>query len=256
MVDSKLPLDLGGLRFGVTDSAGVQWHWRSLTGWWSAAAVDAQVEPYATADGGVAAGRFPMRPRQMTLVGAVRCPTPDLFSDAMDRVSVAVGDAMEARTPLVVWETSPKQTSVRASSLDLDPVDDQAFTFAATLIAEDPRKYSLELTDLSTGLPAAGRVRRYPRRYPLRYEESATAVARGSVEVVNRGTVSAPVESRVGGPLPAGWRVENTTSGLGLTVNRALTASEGAVVDHAGHTVLIGARRDVMAGPRLVAADA
>jgi len=188
-----LQATLGTLRLGAVDSTGVAWFLQSLEGWDSPESRSEFTD--REGDHGAWASPVYLGSRPLTLSGTIIAPTRDFLEAAMDRLRVASG---LTDTVLTVWETVPKQTTVRRSGKPLmQYVTDTVATYSVMVTAADPRRYSTSLQSETTQLPSSSGGLTPPVTPPL--TSTAVTVA-GEITADNDGTFETRAIFTVTGP--------------------------------------------------------
>lgn len=230
-----LRASLGTVDLGAVDADGTAWFLQTLEGWDSP---DVRAEfTDREADHGAWASPVYLGSRPVTLAGTIVAPSRALLESAMDRLRAA---AALTDTVLTVWETVPKQATVRRSGKLLTQyVTDTTATYSVMVTAADPRRYSTTAQSGTTGLPATTGGLAFPAAFPLTF--SATSVS-GQINAVNSGsadtrpvlTITGPVVAPVIAALYPDGTVRQLIYALDLVTGDVLT------IDTDAHTVLLG----------------
>jgi len=184
---------LGTLRLGAVDSSGVAWFLQSLEGWDSPESRSEFTD--REGDHGAWASPVYLGSRPVTLSGTIVAPSRDVLDGAMDRLRVAAG---LTDTALTVWESVPKQSTVRRSGKPLmQYVTDTVATYSVMVTAADPRRYSTSLQSETTQLPSSSGGLTPPVTPPL--TSTAVTVA-GEITADNEGTFETRAIFTVTGP--------------------------------------------------------
>ncbi|MGM9380348.1 phage distal tail protein [Streptomyces antibioticus] len=229
-----LSATLGGVSLGAVDVDGVAWYLQTLDGWDSAEARSEFTD--REGDHGAWAAPVYLGSRPITLGGTIVAPSQPLLEQAMDQLLVAAG---LTDTTLTVWETIPKQATVRRSGKPLTQyVTERIATFSVMVTAADPRRYDVTLSSESTGLPNLTGGLTFPATFPVSFATSGTpgqltAVNSGSFETRPLLTVAGPVVApRVSALYPDG-------SVRQLAYSQDLDTGEVLIIDTDAHTVVI-----------------
>lgn len=225
---------IGALNLNAVDEFGVQWVTdKDGVKGWGAPQGTLEVVQKVRQSGGWAGLSF-SKSRPMVLSGTTIAPTPDLASDALDRLNDAC--SLDDTLLTVVESGRARWCTVRRDG-DVIPVwlNDIAFTWSVQVVAPDPRKFADELT-ASTTLPSSSGGFVYPHVYP--YEIDAVTVS-GQVSLENVGNQAGPVLLRIDGPC-TGPVVTHVGSGLALVFASSLVlgAGEWLTVDMEARSVL------------------
>jgi hypothetical protein len=225
---------LGTLRLGAVDAVGVNWFLQTVEGW-DSAEVRAEVQD-READHGSWAAPVYLGSRPVTLTGTVEAPDRASLDIALEQLYAA---AALTDTTLTVWESSPKQATVRRSGKVLaQHVTDRTATWSVLVTAADPRRYSTTLQSGTTGLPSTSGGLTFPITFPVTF--SATTVS-GQINAVNAGTMDTRPVLTVTGPV-----VAPTISALypdgsvrQLIYSQDLATGDVLVIDTDAHTVVL-----------------
>jgi hypothetical protein len=167
---------LDGWVGNAIDDDGVEWVITGEDGWGAAAPARSAVTEREADDGGIDAPTYES-PRVITLEGTAIAPTRALQNAAKDRIN-AVAYTTRALYPLVVTEHHLERTCLvrRSGTFKLSDRGPLAFEFSLSLVAPDPRKYSLNpvVTSAAMAGSTAAIGRTYPRTYPKTYGGTST----------------------------------------------------------------------------------
>jgi hypothetical protein len=188
------------------------------------------------ADHGAWASPVYLGSRPITLAGTVEAPDRAALDAALDQLYVA---AALADTTLTVWESTPKQATVRRSGkLLAQHVTDRIATWSVMVTAADPRRYGTILQTGTTGLPTTSGGLTFPATFPVTF--SATTVS-GQINAVNAGSMDTRPVLTITGPV-----VAPTVSALypdgtvrQLIYSQDLAAGDVLVIDTDAHTVVL-----------------
>lgn len=184
---------LGTLRLGAVDDTGVAWFLQSLEGWDSPESRSEFTD--REGDHGAWASPVYLGSRPITLSGTIIASSQDFLEAAMDRLRVAAG---LTDTALTIWESVPKQATVRRSGKPLmQYVTDTAATYSVMVTAADPRRYSTALQSETTQLPSSSGGLTPPVTPPL--TSTAVTVA-GEITADNEGTFETRAVFTITGP--------------------------------------------------------
>lgn len=226
--------DLGALELGAVDTAGVAWHLQTIEGWDGAD----QRSEYSSrqSDHGTWASPVYLSQRPMALEGKIEAPSLALLDAAMEQLRAA---ASLTDTTLIVYETVPKQATVRRSGKPLiKPVTDRIAEYSIAVTAEDPRRYSTVLQSQSTGLPSVTGGLTLPITLPITISTTSTG---GSFTLVNDGSIGSRPTFTVTGPATMPVIVCENPGGstFQLAYSEALGAGDTLVIDTAAHSVML-----------------
>lgn len=229
-----LRASLGSVDLGAVDSDGIAWHLQALEGWDSP---DNRSE-FAEREGDHGSWASPvyLGARPITLAGTIVAPTQNLLEQAMDRLRVAAG---LTDTVLTVWESAPKQATVRRSGKPLmQYVTDTKATFSVMVTAEDPRRYGVTLNTGTTNLPSSTGGLTFPITFPAAF--SATVVP-GVISAVNEGTMDTRPLITITGPVVAPMVSALYPDGSVrlLDYDQDLQTGDVLTIDTDAHTVVI-----------------
>ncbi|MFD9603325.1 phage distal tail protein [Streptomyces sp. NPDC059970] len=245
-----MAVSLGSITFGTVDELGVVWRIGAedgLQGWDSA-----EVRAEHTArqgDHGSWADPVYLGERPVTLAGLIEAPDKALLDDALDRLRAAVS---LTDTPLVVYETVPKQATVRRSGKPLlTYITDRTARFSVLVTAADPRRYALDEQAGVTPLPSTTGGLVFPVTFPVAF--SAATVA-GEIRTDNAGTVETRPVLVIDGPVenPSVFAQYADGSVRLLAYSQTLAAGDQLVIDTDAHTVVLNgnaSRRRFLAVP-------
>jgi hypothetical protein len=214
-----------------------------LNGWDDTPPMDVLVSSRGTRDGDVPADRFPIRSRPLTFGGWLYCVDR---TAAINARSALARDVFPRDTDLTFVRHEPdaaKQLTVRRSGeIEYPPMMNLTgphFRFLVTLRAFDPLKYATT-DDIFGSVGVSGTSsggRTYPALYPKVY--AAAAGQSNVLTVVNNGGHETRPVTVITGPLPAGWRWVNETSGQFIGLNATLEEGASLVLDHRRELVLV-----------------
>jgi len=225
---------LGTLRLGAVDGAGVKWSLQNLEGW-DSPEIRAELQD-READHGAWASPVYLGSRPITLGGTVEAPDQASLDTALDQLYTA---AALTDTTLTVWESTPKQATVRRSGkLLAQHVTDRTATWSVMVTAADPRRYGATLQSGTTALPSTTGGLTFPITFPITF--SATTVS-GQINAVNSGTLDTRPVLTITGPV-----VAPTVSALypdgsvrQLIYSQDLATGDVLVIDTDAHTVVL-----------------
>ncbi|MGW0626418.1 phage distal tail protein [Streptomyces sp. NPDC002758] len=243
----ELKASLGGVDLGAVDDDGVAWYLQTLEGWDSPDVRSEFTE--REGDHGAWASPVYLGARPITLGGTIVAPSRPQLEQAMDQLRVAAG---LTDTVLTVWESTPKQATVRRSGKPLmQYLTDTTATYSVMVTAADPRRYSTTLQSGTTGLPSTTGGVSLPATFPVTF--SATTVA-GQINAVNNGTIETRPVLTITGPAVAPTVACLYPDGTvrQLACSQDLQAGDVLVIDTDAHTVVLNgsaSRRRFMTVP-------
>ena len=227
-------VDLGSVSLGMVDAAGVAWHLTGMEGWDSP---DQRAEYSAReADHGAWAAPVYLSQRPITLAGKIETSGVAVLDSAMEQLIAACA---LTDTTLTVYETTPKQATVRRSGpLLLRPITDRIAEYSILVTAADPRRYSTTLQSQSTALPSVTGGLTLPITMPITI--SATTVA-GSITLTNSGSMATRPTLTLAGPVDTPTIVAALPGGTvtQIAYGGALQAGDVLVIDSAARTVVL-----------------
>lgn len=229
-----LRVDLGSVPLGGVDGAGVAWSLMDMEGW-DSAEVRSEMQ-LREGDHGAWASKVYLGERPLTLTGTITAPDLGVLDDAMERLRSAA--ALEDTT-LVVYESTPKQCTVRRSGKPLIRyTSDRIAAYSVLVTAADPRRYSTVLQQDATGLPSTTGGLTVPFSVP--YTLSATTVP-GQVDAFNEGTFETRPTFTITGPVsqPAIFAQMPDGSVKTLTCSFDLADGDHLVIDTDSHAVTL-----------------
>lgn len=229
-----LQATLGDVALGTVDAQGVAWTLQTLEGWDSP---DVRTEfTEREGDHGAWASPVYLGARPITLGGTIIAPSRTLLEQAMDQLRTAAG---LGDTTLTVWETVPKQATVRRSGKPLmQYLTDTVATYSVLVTAADPRRYDTTLQSGFTGLPVTTGGLTLPAGLP--WTLGATTVA-GQIAAFNSGTFETRPVLVLDGPVTAPRILAQLPDGTVqfLTYSQDLASGEQLVIDTDAHTVIV-----------------
>lgn len=236
-LDGMLQASLGGLRLGAVDTAGVAWRLKAEDGLqgWDSAEVRAEYTQ-READHGAWAAPVYYGERPITLAGTIEAPSRTALDDAMERLRAAAGIG---DTLLVVYESIPKQASVRRSGKPLlQYVTDRTANFSVLVTAGDPRRYAVDEQTGSTGLPTTSGGLTFPATFPVTV--AATTVA-GQITAANPGSFETRPVLTIAGPVNAPSVLAQYPDGSvrQLIYGQNLVTGDQLVIDTDAHSVVL-----------------
>jgi hypothetical protein len=243
-------VDLGAIQFGLVDAQGVAWRIGTdgLQGW-DSAEVRSTVTQREAAHGAWMGPTY-LGERVITLAGTIVAPTVQLLDAAVEQLLVAA--PLETGTAtLVVYETVPKQVSVRQSGKPLVKYEtDTVVTWSLLLTAPDPRRYGTDPRTASTMLPSTSGGLALPAALP--WTLSATTVS-GFISATNEGSIASLPTLSIAGPVqqPSVSVRYPDGSVTTLAYSQDLGSGDVLVLDCAAHTAVLGgaSRRRYLSGP-------
>lgn len=206
-----------------------------LAGWGSTADLNVIKSSKGTGDGDYLATRFPAKSRLIMASGYVVVPGRAALDSVWDLLSIQAFP-VDLDIVLTRYEPVPKYVTARVAG-PIEQVQyfpaEGALRFEVPLICADPFKYDAVNTLSGSagvaGVSTGGRV--YPRTYPLTWNITA-AGSGNSITLFNVGTAKSYPIINIHGPLPSGWRVENSTTGDEEAFAVDLLSSDILVIDN------------------------
>lgn len=187
-------VDLGNLTLNGEQDAGLGYLLENVEGWDGAETVTSSTQ--RAGDHGTWAGPVWLGERVLTLTGSVAAASPAGLEQAIMRLLTACS---LTPTTLTVWETVPRQCTVRRSGKPLvarsGPYD---ANFSLLVTAADPRQYAVEETTAMLRLPSVTGGLAFPITYPITYD--ATVVV-GDATVTNEGDFETRPLITIAGPV-------------------------------------------------------
>lgn len=240
-------VDFGGVSFGLVDAAGVAWRIGAdgLQGW-DSPEVRTQLTDREF-DHGSWMGPVYFGARPITLAGTIVAPDAPSLDAAIEQLLAA--DAL-GDTTLIVYESTPKQVTVRRSGKPVIKREtDTVVTFSLLVTAPDPRRYDPNLQQTSTALPSVSGGLTLPAAPP--WALSATAIS-GVIGAVNAGTMATRPTFTIAGPVNQPQVATTYPDGTvkALTYSLNLISGDRLVIDTDAHTVMLGgtSRRRYISG--------
>lgn len=203
-----------------------------LDGWRTTADLNVIRTQRGVGDGDYVASRFPKKSRMLIISGYITAPTRANVDTLFD---LLVSNAFPQDTDITLRrnEPVPKYVVCRLAG-EVEDVQymPEGMRWTATLLCPDPLKYDAVNTLIASagvsGVSTGGRT--YPRTYPLSYNTTANG-SNNQVTLVNVGTANTYPTVTVNGPMPSGWRVENSTTGDYFSFDTDLAVTDVLVVD-------------------------
>lgn len=240
-------VDFGGIQFGLVDAAGVAWRIGAdgLQGW-DSPDVRTQITQREFDHGGWMGPVF-FSERPVTLAGTIVAPDAPSLDVAIEQLLAA--DAL-GDTTLTVWESIPKQVTVRRSGKPIIKREtDSVVTFSLMVTAPDPRRYSTIQQIQSTALPSVTGGLVLPAAPP--WVLSASSVS-GAIGAQNTGTMASRPVFTVTGPVnqPQVATTYSDGSVKALSYSLNLVTGDVLIIDTDAHTVMLGgaSRRRYISG--------
>lgn len=214
-----------------------------LDGWDDSGPIDALVTSRGQVDGDIAASLFPARSRDITMSGWVLA---DARVSALQARTALKAIAFPRSTDLYLIRHEPDATkylTVRLAGQVEYPIENNAgfgFRFSAPLVAVDPFKYSFDIDIQGTcgvvGVSSGGF--EFPLVFPL--EVAGATGQTNQLSLVNAGDEPTGPICTITGPLAAGWRLSNETTGEYLVVNVDVPPGTDLTVDCRSQVVRLG----------------
>jgi hypothetical protein len=242
-------VDLGPVQFGLVDTAGVAWRVGSdgLQGW-DSAEVRTELSD-READHGSWMGPVYLGSRPVTLAGTVVAPDAAALDGAIDQLLAACS---LTDTVLTVWETTPKQATVRRSGKPIVKREtDRVATWSLLVTAPDPRRYGVTLqAPTAVHLPMVTGGLTPPLAPPLTIN---TTTVSGQIVARNRGTFPTRPIFTITGPVTAPQIVAQYVDGSAraLSYSADLVAGDTLTIDTDARTAVLNgvvSRRRYLSG--------
>lgn len=232
-----LQVALGAVRFNAVDAAGTAWRLKAEDGLqgWDGTDVRAQYTQ-READHGAWAAPVYLNERVITLAGTIEADSRTGLDTAMEQLR---GAAALTDTTLTVYETVPKQATVRRSGKPLlSYVTDRVANFSVLMTAGDPRRYATDQQTGSTGLPTTSGGLTFPVTFPIAV--AATTVA-GQITAANVGTLETRPVLTITGPVTAPNVLGQYPDGSvkQLLYGQDLGAGDQLIIDTDAHSVVL-----------------
>ncbi len=216
---------LGDVALGATDADGVEWILEKFTGWVDAPGSSGTAEQ-RTARHGANLNEAFYTARTLELEGSIIADSWDAAEAAVDKLMAAL--PVNDLSPLLV------ATNRRAMGVDVRQDGDPLVEilngwarFSLSLIAPDPRRYGLNVSQYETGLPYVTGGLVPPVTPPVTIVESSDS---GEFTARNDGNmVTSPVFT-LRGPVPA-WSITHLGLGKRLWSNTPVPAGRSLVLD-------------------------
>jgi hypothetical protein len=212
----------------------VAWFLQTLEGW-DSPEIRSEFQE-READHGAWASPVYLGSRPVTLAGTVEAPDRASLDTALDQLYVAAG---LGDTTLTVWESTPKQATVRRSGkLLAQHITDRTATWSVMVTAADPRRYGTTLQTGTTGLPSTTGGLTFPVTFPVTF--SATTVS-GQINAVNVGSMDTRPIITITGPVvaPVVSALYPDGSVRQLIYSQDLATGDVLVIDTDAHTVVL-----------------
>lgn len=213
----------------------------TLGGWRETAEPNVSRTQRGVGNGDYVAPHFALKSRMLSIGGLIHAPTR-LLVDQMFDLLVVNGFPPDLDIQLTRYEPIPKYVKCRLAGKIEDPqYTPQGMRWEATLLCPDPLKYDAVNTISGSagvsGVSTGGMT--LPLTLPLIFNVSANGSG-NQIIVYNAGTVTSFPVISVHGPLPTGWRVENSTTGDIMSFNIGLGSSvDNLVIDTYNKTALL-----------------
>ncbi len=221
---------LGDVTLGTTDDTGVEWILEKFTGWVDAPGSSGSAEQ-RTAQHGANLNEAFYTARTLELEGSIVADSWDAAEDAVDRLMAAI--PVNILAPLLVL------TNRRAMGVDVRQDGDPLVEilggharFSLSLVAPDPRRYSLNVSEFQTALPLVTGGLAAPVTPPVTIIETSES---GSFTARNDGNTDTSPFFILHGPCPA-WSITHLGLGKRLWSNTPIPAGRFLVLDAAERT--------------------
>lgn len=220
---TQMLAQLGDLTFGVVDSDGVHWHY-DIDGW-DGTEVKTTVTPRESDHGSWQSPVY-LAERVITLAGKAVAPDLETLDRAAERLLAA---AALTDTTLTVWETIPKQATVRRSGKPLAKrLTDRVLDWSLLLTAVDPRRYGTTLhTAGPVHLPSVTGGMHFPLTMPITF---GATVNGGQATARNIGTFPSRPILTITGPVVQPQIIATWPDGTLHTLTYTSTLAAGDVL--------------------------
>lgn len=229
-----LRASLGGVDLGRVDADGTAWYLQTLEGWDSPESRGEFTD--REGDHGSWAGPVYLGSRPITLGGTIVAASRDLLDGAMNRLRAAAG---LTDTVLTVWETVPKQATVRRSGKPLmQYLTDTTATYSVMVTAADPRRYSTTLQSDITFLPSTSGGLTPPVTPPL---TSSAVTVSGEIDAENEGDFETRAVFTITGPADSPQILTQMPDGSVVFLNYTdvLVSGDSLVIDTDAKTCVL-----------------
>ena len=254
-LDQDLVLVLGRTLLGIVDDWGVRVSVGEIKGWWGAPETTAEVSQRPADDGGWASAAY-RAARHIEL-------TVDFYGLDFDHLTPSIATVVAAipkaggMLQVTKGSDATQATVLQDGSVDLDRAQDRA-TLTIPLVAPDPRRYSLDESTASTGLPTTSGGLSLPVSAPFSITATVTS---GTLTVTNAGNESTRPTFTVTGPCPPFSITQPSTgkrlvSPVGVDAGRVLTIdtdARTALLDGTAPRVMTGTWFDLPPGDSQIA---
>lgn len=219
------------------DSFGVKWGLTKLDGWFDGWEGSGTVDQRSQADGAWISPQY-ASPRVVHLSGSIRASSWDGITQAWDRLLAQIPFRQLASLRVSTGEGAvPEMTAlVRQHEKPILTRRDDRATFSLSLIAPDPRRYSVTSGSASLVLPITTGGIAPPLTPPLTITGSSSL---SQATLVNAGTVTTYPTLTITGPCPPA-RIANLTTGEALRVVDAVSAGQTLLIDVLNGTATTG----------------
>lgn len=191
-----------------------------------------QVEQFPADHGGWMTPAY-YRPRELEIIGWLVSPHWAFTSTAVDQLKAAVPISSLADLIVSVPGEDDRLYRVRQSGKPLFKREGRHCNYSLSVVAPDPRGYSVDETVVSTGLPQSSGGLTVPFTLPTPISATTTS---GVLTVTNEGDMPTSPILRVTGPCPPFTLRHN--SGRTLTYSQAVAAGRYVELDTASRTAL------------------
>lgn len=218
------PVTLGDITFGQVDGFGVEWILSTFGGWTDSAPSTGGSQQRAADHGAWIDGAY-YGARVLTMEGYAVAGSWDAAEAAGNRLLGAVPLSM--LEPLVVGTSIPRQVLVRQEGQPLVEVVNHWARFSLSLLAPDPRRYSVAVTTVETGLPTTTGGLSLPLSLPL---SIGATVASGVLTATNSGNMATRPTLTVYGPVGP-FSITHRGTGQVLRFHESIPAGRRLVLD-------------------------
>lgn len=213
---------------GDIDAQGTVWLLQDITGWQDSAGVRVGITARPAEHGAFDGPSF-LEPKVFTVKGAAYGASYAATKQARDIMTSVLGDPTLGLQTLTVRTPGYRDMQLdvrRSDQAKTSPIgkDGLTFSFALTVVAPDPLRYSTSATSQLVGLPAAGAGGLvFPLVFPLVF---GSGTAGGDTTVTNNGTIAVWPTLSVTGPV-TGPVITNVTTGEVLAFDSAFAVPAG-----------------------------
>lgn len=231
---------------GFTFGDGLNTFLEELTGWDDLPPIDSGNTPRPMTHGSFLGSKY-ARERIITWTGKLNPQYEDQFSTILAQIRSATTLTNGAEEYEITIRTIDEELKCRGAVTARSIPGNRRYgagrlaDVSFQITCSDPRKYTIDTTNLSIGFPVSGSSGlSYPLVYPLDY---GTPIESGFGEYYNSGDAPLPVVITITGPC-VGPAVYNETTGTFVKFNITLTAPDYLVIDTSSGTVVLNGTAD------------